>query len=384
LSRNSPSVAYKVNKSSWFVPDEDPYIRIENVTKRFGGFLAVDDVSLDIFRGELFSLLGPSGCGKSTLLRMLAGLETPSEGRILIDGQDMTSVPPYERPVNMMFQSYALFPHMSVEKNVAFGLRQEGMSAADIEPRVREMLELVQLQDFARRKPAQLSGGQRQRVALARSLAKYPKLLLLDEPLAALDKKLREQTQFELMNIQEKTGVTFIVVTHDQEEAMTLSTRIAVMNNGVIQQVGTPSEVYEFPRTRYIADFLGSINLFEGTITESSDTEHVTVQCDDIGGELHIDSFEKLSVGAEVAVAIRPEKITISKDKPDQDANVCRGRVDEIAYQGSLSIYQVALPGGKMVRVTTPNLTRTAARPIDWEEEVWLSWSRHAGVILYD
>jgi len=384
VSRTSPSAAYKINKSSWFAPDEDPYIRIENVTKRFGGFVAVDNVSLDIYRSELFSLLGPSGCGKSTLLRMLAGLETPSEGRILIDGQDMTAVPPYERPVNMMFQSYALFPHMSVEKNVAFGLRQENMPAAEVQSRVREMLELVQLQDFARRKPAQLSGGQRQRVALARSLAKYPKLLLLDEPLAALDKKLREQTQFELMNIQEKTGVTFIVVTHDQEEAMTLSTRIAVMNNGIIQQVGTPSEVYEFPKTRYIADFLGSVNLFEGTVIESPDTEHVTVQCEEVGGELHIDSFEELAVGAKVAVAIRPEKIAIGKNQPEQEENVCRGRVDEIAYQGSLSIYQVKLEAGKMVRVTTPNLTRTAERPIDWEEEVWLWWGRHAGVILSD
>jgi putrescine transport system ATP-binding protein len=376
--------AARIDKSSWFAPSEDAYIRIENVTKRFGGFVAVDNVSLDIYRGELFSLLGPSGCGKSTLLRMLAGLETPTSGRILIDGQDMTRVPPYERPVNMMFQSYALFPHMSVERNVAFGLRQDNMPAAEMKQRVREMLELVQLQDFARRKPAQLSGGQRQRVALARSLAKYPKLLLLDEPLAALDKKLREQTQFELMNIQEKTGVTFVVVTHDQEEAMTLSTRIAVMNNGAIQQVGTPSEVYEFPKTRYVADFVGSINLFEGTVTESPDTEHVTVRSDESGIDLHIDSFEKLSVGTTVAVAIRPEKIVIGKDKPDQDANLCRGRVEEIAYQGSLSIYQVKLAGGKMVRVTTPNLSRTAERPIDWEEDVWLSWGRHAGVILVD
>jgi putrescine transport system ATP-binding protein len=384
MTRTPAGSTERINKSSWFTPEEDPYIRIEHVTKRFGGFLAVDDVSLDIYRGELFSLLGPSGCGKSTLLRMLAGLETPTKGKILIDGQDMTRVPPYERPVNMMFQSYALFPHMSVEKNVAFGLRQDRMSAADIQARVKEMLELVQLQDFARRKPAQLSGGQRQRVALARSLAKYPKLLLLDEPLAALDKKLREQTQFELMNIQEKTGVTFIVVTHDQEEAMTLSTRIAVMKDGIIQQVGTPSEVYEFPKTRYIADFLGSVNLFEGTVTHSPDTEHVTVDSEEAGVELHIDSFEQVPVGAKVAVAIRPEKISISKDQPDQEANVCRGRVDEIAYQGSLSIYQVQLPSGSMIRVTTPNLTRTAERPIDWEEEVWLSWGRHAGVILSD
>jgi len=382
VSQTPAAAAARVNKSSWFAPDEDPYIRIDHVTKKFGGFVAVDDISLDIYRGELFSLLGPSGCGKSTLLRMLAGLEIPSSGKILIDGQDMTDVPPYERPVNMMFQSYALFPHMSVEKNVAFGLRQDNMPANEIDERVAEMLDLVQLSGFAKRKPAQLSGGQRQRVALARSLAKYPKLLLLDEPLAALDKKLREQTQFELMNIQEKTGVTFIVVTHDQEEAMTLSTRIAVMNDGIIQQIGTPSEVYEFPRTRYIADFLGSINLFEGLVTDSPDSEHVTVKSEDTGLEFHLDSFEKLDAGMQVAVAIRPEKIAISKHKPDQDYNVCRGKVDEIAYQGSLNIYQVELPVGKMVRVTSPNLTRTAERPIDWDEEVWLCWDRHAGVVL--
>ncbi len=384
MNQTSAKTAARINKSSWFAPEEDPYIRIENVTKRFGLFLAVDNVTLDIYRGELFALLGPSGCGKSTLLRMLAGLELPSDGRILIDGQDMTDVPPYERPVNMMFQSYALFPHMSVEKNVAFGLRQDNMPAAEIQARVKEMLELVQLGGFAKRKPAQLSGGQRQRVALARSLAKHPKLLLLDEPLAALDKKLREQTQFELMNIQEETGVTFIVVTHDQEEAMTLSTRIAVMNSGVIQQVGTPSEVYEFPKTRYIADFVGSINLFEGVVAESPDSEHVTVKSDDGGVEFHLDSFQQLAVGSNVAVAIRPEKIAISKEEPAQQENRCRGKVDEIAYQGSLSIYQIELPGGKMVRVTTPNLTRTAERPIDWDEEVWLCWARHAGVILAD
>ncbi|MBS1270112.1 MAG: Spermidine/putrescine import ATP-binding protein PotA [Gammaproteobacteria bacterium] len=373
-----------VNKSSWFAPKEVPYICIENVTKRFGGFVAVDNVSLEIHRGELFSLLGPSGCGKTTLLRMLAGLETPSEGRILVDGQDTTNIPPYDRPVNMMFQSYALFPHMTVEKNVAFGLRQDNMPPHDIDARAKEMLELVQLMNFAKRKPAQLSGGQRQRVALARSLAKYPKLLLLDEPLAALDKKLREQTQFELMNIQEKTGVTFIVVTHDQEEAMTLSTRIAVMNDGVIRQVGTPSEVYEFPNTRYVADFVGSINLFEGDVTDSPDTEHVTIRSEEVAVEFKLDAFVELPIGAKVAVAIRPEKIAISKDKPEQEENICRGKVDEIAYQGSLSIYQVELPGGKLVRVTAPNLTRTAERPIDWDEEVWLCWGRHAGVVLSD
>jgi putrescine transport system ATP-binding protein len=370
--------------SGWAVPGGDPYISIQNVTKRFGDFVAVDDVSLDIYRTELFSLLGASGCGKTTLLRMLAGLEEPSEGRILLDGQDMVGVPAYERPVNMMFQSYALFPHMSVAQNVAFGLKQEGMPKGEIEERVQQMLDLVQLDRFGKRKPHQLSGGQRQRVALARALAKRPKLLLLDEPLAALDKKLRESTQFELMNIQENLGVTFIVVTHDQEEAMTLSTRVAVMNEGKIQQTGTPSEVYEYPKSRYVADFIGSINLFEGTVA-GIDDKHGTLQVSAPSAGIDIwleHDGESLAQGQEIAVAIRPEKITISKDKPEVEENLLQGTVDEIAYQGSLSIYQVRLDDGTLLRVTSPNLTRTAQRPIDWEERVWLHWDRHAGVVL--
>jgi putrescine transport system ATP-binding protein len=359
-----------------------PYIRIENVSKRFGEFIAVDDISLDIQRDEFFALLGASGCGKSTLLRMLAGLETPTSGRILIDGQDMTHVPPYERPVNMMFQSYALFPHMSVEANVAFGLKQDRMPADQIKKRVSEMLDLVQLGRFARRKPHQLSGGQRQRVALARSLAKHPKLLLLDEPLAALDKKLREQTQFELMNIQEQIGITFIVVTHDQEEAMTLATRIAVMDNGKIKQIGTPADVYEFPGSRFVADFLGSINLFEGELTSAGDPLTVRIDGDPITMEL--DHRPQLPECGKVAVAIRPEKITISKERPDQDSNVCTGKVDEIAYQGSISVYQVRLASGKLVRVTAPNNMRSARRPITWEDNVWLAWDQEAGVLLVD
>ena len=246
---------------------DDSFIRIENVTKKFGDFVAVDNVSLDIAKGELFALLGGSGCGKTTLLRMLAGFETLTSGRIIIDGQDMADVQPFNRPVNMMFQSYALFPHMNVEKNVGYGLKHENMSDAQRKDRVRELLDLVQLGQFAARKPHQLSGGQRQRVALARALAKSPKVLLLDEPLGALDKKLREQTQFELINIQEELGVTFMVVTHDQEEAMTLASRIAIMDRGVIKQVGTPTDVYEFPTTRFTADFIGSINLFDGKVT---------------------------------------------------------------------------------------------------------------------
>ncbi len=358
-----------------------PYIRIENVTKRFGSFVAVDNVSLDIQRNEFFALLGASGCGKSTLLRMLAGLETPTEGRILIDGQDMTHVPPYERPVNMMFQSYALFPHMTVADNVAFGLKQDRMPADQIKRRVAEMLELVQLERFATRKPHQLSGGQRQRVALARSLAKHPKLLLLDEPLAALDKKLREQTQFELMNIQEEIGITFIVVTHDQEEAMTLATRIAVMNNGVILQIGSPTEVYEFPGNRFVADFLGSINLFEGVV-ESIDGPLVVKT--EAGPMMELEARGEVSAGQKVAVAVRPEKIAIGKERPSQSMNACHGQVVEIAYQGSVSIYRVKLDGGYMARVNAQNETRSARRVIDWDDEVWLSWEREAGVLLVD
>jgi len=384
MSETSVEAVSRAGPSSGPAPPDDPYINIQGITKKFGGITAVNNVSLDIYRGELFALLGPSGCGKTTLLRMLAGLERPTAGRIWIDGQDVTDKPPYDRPVNMMFQSYALFPHMTVAKNVAFGLRQEKMNREDIDARVTELLELVQLQDYARRKPAELSGGQRQRVALARSLAKRPKLLLLDEPLAALDKKLREETQFELMKIQDQTNVTFVVVTHDQEEAMTLSTRIAVMNEGVVQQMGTPTEVYEFPRTRYVADFLGSVNLFEGVVAGSSDAEGVVIESDQAGVALHQSSSEKLAAGAKVFVAIRPEKIEISRDEPGQTENRCRGRVEEIAYQGSLSIYRIKLATGMVVRVTLPNHARTMERPVDWDDEVWLHWGRHVGVVLTD
>lgn len=364
--------------------EDDHYISLEGVTKKFGMITAVDGVTLDIKRGEFFALLGPSGCGKTTLLRMLAGLETPTSGRIRIDGQDVTHVPPYDRPVNMMFQSYALFPHMTVEKNVAFGLRQERMSRQDIDTRVAELLELVQLTDYAKRKPAELSGGQSQRVALARSLAKRPKLLLLDEPLAALDKKLREETQFELMNIQDQTNVTFVVVTHDQEEAMTLSSRIAVMNHGEVQQMGTPTEIYEFPRTRYVADFLGSINLFEGVVTETSATDDIVIESQQAGTPLHVDATEQLAPAANVHVAIRPEKIEISTEKPDQEENRCQGKVIDVAYQGSLSIYRIELSTGKIVRVTMPNHARTTERKVDWGDGVWLCWERHAAVVLAD
>jgi len=365
----------------WNDPQAEPYVRIENVTKKFGDFTAVDSVSLSIYKAEVFCLLGGSGCGKSTLLRMLAGFEPLTAGQIFIDNVDMAGIPPYERPVNMMFQSYALFPHMTVEKNIAFGLRQDGLPGAEINKRVNDMLELVKLGAFAKRKPHQLSGGQRQRVALARSLVKQPKMLLLDEPLAALDKKLREETQFELINIQEELGVTFMVVTHDQEEAMTLSSRIGVMNDGEIIQTGTPTEIYEFPNSRFVAGFIGSINVFEGRIVED-EADHVRIESEEAGCSLYIDHGVSTTSGAQVWVAVRPEKIGIATEKPDQDENCATGVVDEIAYMGGLSIYHVILESGKKVRITQPNLLRTSTDRITWEDQVYLTWHPSSGVVL--
>ncbi|HTD30937.1 MAG TPA: ABC transporter ATP-binding protein [Steroidobacteraceae bacterium] len=362
--------------------DPAAYVRIANLSKKFGDFVAVDNVSLDIRRGEIFCLLGGSGSGKTTLLRMLAGFETPSSGSIQIEGADMSTIPPYERPVNMMFQSYALFPHMSVEKNVAFGLEQEGRSRAEISRQVGEILEIVKMAGFGGRKPHQLSGGQRQRVALARALVKRPKLLLLDEPLAALDKKLREHTQFELINIQQRLGVTFVVVTHDQEEAMTLGTRLGVMNQGRIVQVGSPSDIYESPANRFVADFIGSVNMFEGQVTqEGPDGVHVT--CTEMGGTVRAERAVTCARGATVWTAIRPEKISISRSAPAGEAdNVVRGTVREIAYMGDLSIYLVQIDSGKMLRVTLPNTRRGGERPLAREESVWLSWHGSSPVVL--
>ncbi|WP_448188320.1 ABC transporter ATP-binding protein [Azospirillum sp. sgz301742] len=378
-----PPIRKTTRLEPWQDPAQAPYVRIERVTKRFGDFLAVDDVSLDIHRGEFFALLGGSGSGKTTLLRMLAGFETPSEGRIFIDGADMAGIPPYERPINMMFQSYALFPHMSVEQNIAFGLKQDRLPRAEIRDRVAEMLEMVQLAPFAKRRPHQLSGGQKQRVALARSLAKRPKLLLLDEPLGALDKRLREQTQFELVNLQEKLGVTFIVVTHDQEEAMTMASRIAVMNHGAVAQVGTPTEVYEYPNARFVAEFIGSVNMFEGRVVEE-EPDHVLIRSPDAGCDLYINQGAPVPVGASVHVAVRPEKIALSKDPPEDASarNTVRGVVREIAYLGDVSIYLVELPSGKTVRVTATNLARRADLPVSWDDEVTLTWRPFAGVVL--
>jgi putrescine transport system ATP-binding protein len=366
----------------WNDPSAKPYIRIENVTKKFGDFVAVNDVSLNIYRGELFALLGGSGCGKTTLLRMLAGFEQPTSGKIYIDDVDMADIPPYERPTNMMFQSYALFPHMTVEQNIAFGLKQDKTPADQIKTRVGAILDMVQMRQFAHRKPHQLSGGQRQRVALARSLVKEPKLLLLDEPLGALDKKLREATQFEIMNIQDRLGITFIVVTHDQEEAMTLSTRIGVMNSGQIVQVGTPKEIYEYPNTKFVADFIGSVNLFEGHIVED-EPGHVLISAPEAGTEIYIDHGISSAPGAKVWVAIRPEKMDLSKTRPDDNGrNSAPGIVKGIAYMGNLSVYLIKLDSGKEVKVTMSNQRRAAEHAIDWDDRVYVTWHANSPVAL--
>ncbi|HIG39009.1 MAG: ABC transporter ATP-binding protein [bacterium] len=372
----------KISDAPWLDKDTVPFIRIESLTKRFDGNPVVDNVSLDIYEGELFAILGASGCGKTTLLRMLAGFETPTSGRILIDGVDMTHIPPYDRPVNMMFQSYAVFPHMTVEKNIAYGLKKERVPKVEIERRVEEMLDLVQLRDFKSRKPGQLSGGQRQRVALARSLIKKPKVLLLDEPLAALDKKLREQTQFELMNLQDQLGITFIVVTHDQEEAMTLSTRIAVMNEGEFIQTGTPHQIYEFPVNRFVADFFGTINLFQGKVG-SLQQDHMLIEGGKLDTALKAPLTKEIKQQDQVWVAVRPEKISISKE-PEKDprVTVLKGTVWDIGYYGNLSVYRVKTEAGDMVQVSAPNQKRLAERAIDWDEEVYISWDLSSSIVL--
>ena len=360
-----------------------PFVRIKNVTKKFGDVSAVHEVSLDIYKSELFCLLGGSGSGKSTLLRMLAGFEMPTSGTIEIDGQDMTDVPPYNRPINMMFQSYALFPHMSVEQNIAYGLKRDHMPKGEITDRVAELLSLVKLQDYGKRRPHQLSGGQRQRVALARSLAKRPKLLLLDEPLGALDKKLREETQFELVKIQESLGVTFIVVTHDQEEAMTLATRIGVMNQGEIAMIGEPTDIYEFPNSRFVAGFIGSANMVEGTVTED-EPDHVRIRSNELGCDIYVSHGVDCAPDQLLWWAIRPEKMELSREKPHNefDANVTKGVVEEIAYLGDISVYQVALESGKRLRVSQTNSVRGNPDSITWEEEVYVTWGGNAGSVL--
>jgi putrescine transport system ATP-binding protein len=367
----------------WTDPSAKPFIAFKNVTKRFGDFTAVNDLSLNIYHREFFALLGASGCGKSTLLRMLAGFEQPTAGEIVLDGTDMAGTPPYKRPVNMMFQSYALFPHMTVEKNIAFGLRQDGMAKDEITERVLQMLKLVKLEQFASRKPNQLSGGQRQRVALARSLAKRPKVLLLDEPLGALDKKLREETQFELMDLQQNLGLTFVVVTHDQEEAMTMADRIAVMSHGKVVQVATPAEIYEAPNSRFVADFIGDVNIFDGKVTTSGNGAiEIAVES---GFSIRVATTEPPAAGNTVGFAIRPEKIRVTRAAPaNASVNAARGEIWDIAYLGDMTVFHIKLPSGKFVRASSLNAQRSVDDPFTYDQEVWVSFDEDGGVLLKD
>jgi putrescine transport system ATP-binding protein len=359
----------------------EAYVRMEGIRKEFDGFVAVDEVTLDIRQGEIFALLGASGCGKSTLLRVLAGFERPTRGKVVVDGQDLTPLAPYDRPVNMMFQSYALFPHMTVEQNIAFGLKQDKHSKAEITKRVAEMLGIVQMSKFAKRKPHQLSGGQQQRVALARSLAKSPKLLLLDEPMGALDKKLRSQMQLELANIIEKLGVTCVMVTHDQEEAMTMAHRIAIMDSGRILQIGTPGEIYEQPSNRFTAEFIGSVNLFDGKIIED-EKDFATIRSPALELPIYIGHGLTGFEGQDVSFSLRPEKVSVSKDEPADAHNKAKGTIEDIAYFGSHSVYHVRLPSGFKVMANFVNTQRWASERFTWNDEVWLSWGETAGVVL--
>ena len=356
-------------------------VKIDRVTKKFDETVAVDDVSLEIKKGEIFALLGGSGSGKSTLLRMLAGFERPTEGRIFLDGVDITDMPPYERPINMMFQSYALFPHMTVAQNIAFGLQQDKIPKAEIDARVAEMLKLVQMSQYAKRKPHQLSGGQRQRVALARSLAKRPKLLLLDEPMGALDKKLRSQMQLELVEIIERVGVTCVMVTHDQEEAMTMAERIAIMHLGWIAQIGSPVDIYETPTSRLVCEFIGNVNIFEGEVIDDAEG-HATITCKDLDRQIYVGHGISTSVqDKSVTYAIRPEKLLVTADQPTCEYNWSSGKVHDIAYLGGHSVFYVELPSGKIVQSFVANAERRGARPT-WGDQVYVWWEDDSGVVL--
>lgn len=366
--------------SSW-AGVEDEFVRVDNIVKIFGDTVAVKSVNLSVKRHEIFALLGSSGCGKSTLLRMLAGFEEATSGRIFLDNEDITDLPPYKRPVNMMFQSYALFPHMTVEANVAFGLKQEGVAANEIHERVFESLDLVQMAGFARRKPNQLSGGQQQRVALARSLVKRPKLLLLDEPMSALDKQIRQKTQVELVKILEQVGVTCMMVTHDQEEAMTMADRIAVMTAGQIEQCGTPYDVYTFPSSRFVASFIGSTNLFTGEIVVD-ESDHVEIQSEDLSSHLHVDHGISEPLGMEVHVSIRPEQIHVSHQKPTQEHNWGRGEVTHVAWMGAYVRYQIRLDSGMLMEANMPSLVLSQADAPAVEDEVYVSWSADSATVL--